>query len=845
MSTRAVPFGKYHLLERVNVGGMAEVYKGKMVGVEGFEKLLAIKRILPNIAADKDFITMFIDEAKISVQLTHSNIAQTFELGRINDTYYIALEYVPGRDLRALYEKTRKRSEVVPHELACYVMSRVAEGLDYAHRKKDAAGRELGIIHRDISPQNVLVSYEGEVKLIDFGIAKAANKMMKTQAGILKGKFGYMSPEQVRGVPLDRRSDIFAVGIVLYELLTGDRLFVGESDYSVLEKVRAAHVPRPTNIRRSIPAPLEKIVLRALAKDPDDRYQHASELVADLQRFLLSQERLFTREDLAAYVKGLFPDEFEREKRSLTESVGHDEGTKTGTDTPTGESMEPSFRVTSSGLTGSRPEGAAGRSMPAPPAAPYIESRGERRGSSAGRPSTTVRPEPRKAERPTIRSKRSVSTDEEATATATNPVGGDLDATLPPTPLSALPPLVELEEMTPTPDQRMRDELFVGGGEQTHVARDLRSEMKTDAIRVPVTPTQSMPKVSGRLPPPIRMDEFEDEATRTAPSAAASRPRALFDTSEETDGDRTRAGYSPRRVQPGVEHRPSSLLTRQNASPRGQWTIVPITVAVALVLGFLSMRAAQHRWPFATIARQEDDLAAQAVEPIVEELPLATLRVVTDPPDAQLLLDGKLVKPGGDEPFVTEHLAADRAHTLLARKDGFDDATREVTVKAGDSRQVDLTLDPNSFVLSVTTEPSGATILIDGRGYAKTPEKIGTLETGEHTVRVELKCYMPVEETITLDADRTLSFKLKPMPGECLAPRAQAAKASTGVLHLISRPPAYVTVDGRDIGRMTPLRDFQLPAGPHTLRLEADGRSKTLEIDVVPGRAVTKIEVLR
>src|SRR4051812_172823 len=147
---------------------MAEVYRAKMLGVEGFEKQLAIKRILPAISSDKDFINMFIDEAKISVQLNHANIAQTFELGRINDTYFIALEYVPGRDLRAVFERMRRRGEVVPPELACYAVSRFCEGLDYAHRKKDVNGRDLGIIHRDISPQNILVSYEGEVKIIDF-----------------------------------------------------------------------------------------------------------------------------------------------------------------------------------------------------------------------------------------------------------------------------------------------------------------------------------------------------------------------------------------------------------------------------------------------------------------------------------------------------------------------------------------------------------------------------------------------------------------------------------------------------------------------------------------------------
>ncbi|MGB9599635.1 MAG: serine/threonine protein kinase, partial [Myxococcota bacterium] len=235
---------------------MAEVFKAKAYGVEGFEKLVAIKRILPNIAEDEEFITMFIDEAKIAVQLNHANIAQIFDLGKIEDTYFIALEYVYGKDLRAIFERLRKRGEIMPIPVACYIITQVCEGLDYAHRKKDSMGRDLNIVHRDVSPQNILVAYEGDVKVIDFGIAKAANKASKTQAGILKGKFGYMSPEQVRGLPLDRRSDIFSLGIIFYEILTGERLFVGESDFSTLEKVRNVEIMPPTAYNRNIPESL-------------------------------------------------------------------------------------------------------------------------------------------------------------------------------------------------------------------------------------------------------------------------------------------------------------------------------------------------------------------------------------------------------------------------------------------------------------------------------------------------------------------------------------------------------------------------------------------------------------
>ncbi len=314
---KPVPFGKYYLLERINVGGMAEVFRAKAFGVEGFERLVAVKRILPNIAEDKEFIRMFVDEAKISVQLNHANIAQIFDLGVVDTSYYIALEHIHGRDLRAIFDRSRQHGEPMPVAQACFVIMKICEGLDYAHNKRDQGGKELGLVHRDVSPQNILVSFEGEVKLIDFGIAKAAGKGSKTQAGILKGKFGYMSPEQVRGLPIDRKSDIFSCGIVLYELLTGERLFVGESDFSTLEKVRNVEILPPSTYNRKIPDELERIVLKALAKDTEDRYQNAIDLHDELQAFVYTAGEFYSRKDLAAWMKKTFGKEIDEEAAKL------------------------------------------------------------------------------------------------------------------------------------------------------------------------------------------------------------------------------------------------------------------------------------------------------------------------------------------------------------------------------------------------------------------------------------------------------------------------------------------------------------------------------------------------
>ncbi len=321
-----VPFGKYLLLDRISVGGMAEVFRAKSYGVEGFEKVIAIKRILPAMGEDKDFIKMFIDEAKIAGQLSHANICQIFELGKITGSHFIAMEYIWGKDLLQIQNRLRKVGQVMPVGMACYVISKVCEGLDYAHRKKDAMGRPLEIIHRDCSPQNVLVSYEGEVKIIDFGIARAASRSSRTNAGVLKGKFGYMSPEQVRGLPLDHRSDLFALGTCFYESLTGERLFLGESDFSTLEKVRNADVRPPSQLNQNIPPEVEALVMRALARDPKTRFESGAEMHAELQAFLTRQSVPFTSKSLADWLRSAFRDDLDREKQQMEDykRVGRD-----------------------------------------------------------------------------------------------------------------------------------------------------------------------------------------------------------------------------------------------------------------------------------------------------------------------------------------------------------------------------------------------------------------------------------------------------------------------------------------------------------------------------------------
>ena len=315
MVKKPIPFGKYLLLERVNVGGMAEVFVAKAAGAGA--GVVAVKKILPTMAEDVEFITMFLDEARISVRLSHPNVVSVFDLGKVDDSFFIAMEYISGRDLRTLQERYAQRRELMPTAQAAYLVAKVCEGLDYAHSATDEKGRPLNVIHRDVSPQNVLVGYDGRVKVIDFGIAKAANRSQKTQAGILKGKFGYMSPEQVRGLTLDGRSDIFAVGVLLYELLTGEKLFMGESDFSTLEKVRAAHVPSPRQFNPAITPELERVMFKALARERDDRYARAGELRDALLPFTANGARSYTDRTLSAWMQEAFAAEIANERAKM------------------------------------------------------------------------------------------------------------------------------------------------------------------------------------------------------------------------------------------------------------------------------------------------------------------------------------------------------------------------------------------------------------------------------------------------------------------------------------------------------------------------------------------------
>lgn len=327
---RATPtkIGKYKLLDCIAVGGMAELYRGLIHGDHGFSKLIAIKRLLPHMADENNVVTSFIDEARLAALLNHKNIVQIYDFGSMDGNYFIAMEYLFGKDLHALIRKSRELGRKPGIENSLFIISQVCEGLEYAHKLKDLQGNPLNIIHRDVSPQNIFINYGGEVKIIDFGIAKASTQSTKTQPDAIKGKIAYMSPEQAEGRPIDHRSDIYATGILLYELLTGTRLFNGDA-IEIFSQVREAQFEPPENIVTNLPPELYMIMHRALAMDPEQRYQTNAEMYVDIESCIQKYSLRQTSQGLALFMRELYTDDIVTEELQIREVTRSDSDVET------------------------------------------------------------------------------------------------------------------------------------------------------------------------------------------------------------------------------------------------------------------------------------------------------------------------------------------------------------------------------------------------------------------------------------------------------------------------------------------------------------------------------------
>ncbi len=318
---KAQQLGRYHLLDRIAFGGMAEIYRARTWDTRGQPHLVAVKRVLAHLAEDDDFIQMLIDEAKIASLLRHPNVAQVYEFSRAHGEYFIAMEHVDGKDMRSVLERCRQKRRPMAPEHAAYVAAEIAAALQAAHTAVDRRGRPLQIVHRDVSPSNVICSYAGEVKLCDFGIAKATLSKVQTKTGVIKGKVKYMSPEQALGRKLDHRSDLFSLGACLYEMLTRIPPFTASNEMDLLIKVRDARYRPVAELDPHVPRELEVIVDKCLTRSRAQRYQSAAEVELALREFLRTQVPGYSRSHLGRYVRKMFAVEIERELRMLEEFV--------------------------------------------------------------------------------------------------------------------------------------------------------------------------------------------------------------------------------------------------------------------------------------------------------------------------------------------------------------------------------------------------------------------------------------------------------------------------------------------------------------------------------------------
>ncbi len=743
---------------------------------------------------------------------------------------------------------------------------KACEGLDYAHNKKDANGRDIHLVHRDVSPQNILISYEGEVKLIDFGIAKAAGKASKTQQGILKGKFGYMSPEQVRGLPLDRRSDIFSLGIVLYELLTGERLFIGESDFSTLEKVRNVEILPPSTYNRRISDELERIVLKALAKDVDDRYQNAIDLHDDLQAFMYTAGEFYSRKDLAAWMKRVFVKEMEEESAKLEQyrhmpvppAAPSVQQPMPGVATQPERPRKPTGPIPT--VPPPRPSGAHAI---VPPPAPGKRNSGPMAAVAAAAPAPAA---PARAANGSGAHGSELSWDDEELAT--NIYSAEEEA--------AAAPNVDDDDddaadaiVDDKPDLS-KVELNPNGAPVPH---------HSVVQKLPTAPSQAPPMQAATLPSELRVEERRN-------GAAAGR-RNPFDY------------VLPEHQSAGAVASETPPVAMRNKRPKPIGLMIGGAIAVAAVGLFVA-----------------------AVVVYFNNRP-GTLFITSEPAtNVQVLLDNKRQAVDG----TPATLSLERgSYVLTVQREGYVPWNEQVEIKPGDTTRRRIQLEPlaSGTGFTLVSEPAGAQALLDGRALeGVTPLKVQSVMPGKHKIEVrsslgtwaqevnieagkmlDVRCQLatpkapeptptpqpqappkqvakapepapaklpppprikdePVKTVAAPPVKTTKTAAVAPkkhepsttLPDEDTPPAkapaekpAASASAGDGWLRLGSKPSTSITVDGKDTGLHTPQTKLKLSAGAHRITLTNPQFSikETFSVDIKTGETETVIKDLR
>lgn len=875
--------GRYTLLRRIATGGMAEVYVARSRGISGFEKKVAIKKILPQHSHNERFIDMLVDEAKITVSLTHPNIAQVYELGLDGEeSYFIVMEYVEGRPLNRLMQRVDERNLMtIPIEHAVHVMSEVAKGLDHAHKQKDQRGSPLSIVHRDISPQNVLIAYQGEVKLIDFGIARAEGRIAQTSAGVIKGKLRYLAPEIAAGDEPDHRADIYCCGIVLFEMLTGEAMFAPKSDLEAIEMASQARVRSPRSRNPKVPPDLDDIVMMALRRDRNDRFQQAKHLHEALRRFLNQHYPAFVGNELGDFMQQLFAAEIQQERSldAYAEQVAERRKVEPFADDPTvagqaGELLrsgglregrrqykpivtrvgigieEPRAEVRLIGADGGEPMGIVLASEVNRPA---FQPAGPMRFPATLQPVSPhnllkAGPPTERAPVPHVEIPSSIVPTVKGPPPEPTAVAGEIKAWE-----------VNPSSTAPTPEDLDDD----GGG-------DVQAKGEADA-----RPSKS--ELDSKNP-------FVKDPSNTRHDETSDRVRARtasFRLNEQLEPEPPLPAQPPasppdraaQQLIPTVSSAPKTEVARpsfdrdsQRPRPRGPvWGYVFAFVAVtagggSLIFLGLAPSESNPQKPIVIPSRNSNIPEPMTIQPVRVEVagdadvrferapgpPISsaanllgtiTLRLHPDVP-ATVEVDGAVRVENRRSPILLDRLAANRPHRLRVSANGYAPQETSELVRAGADLALELTLQPGTGTIVVRGALPGSISTdlgrVEGQSIVGVPLDS---EVSVHVIRTGGKEWTEdVRVTSTEPID--LVVPQTPVPSTAPSPAPSPARLPKGSLVVSSRPVSTVYINGKKKG-LTPVK-LRLSAGKYKITLVGpDGERKTTTKAIAPQKTTT------
>ena len=816
-------FGRYILLERIAIGGMAEIFKAKAPGLGGFEKILAIKRLHPRYSQDVDFIDMLIDEARITVQLNHSNIGQIFDLSKVEEDYFIAMEFIDGRDLYRVQKRLRDANQRMPLDAAAFIAMEACSGLDHAHRKRDSRNRPLRIVHRDVSPQNILASFEGDVKVVDFGIAKAQFRAYETEAGIIKGKFYYMSPEQARGESVDHRTDIFSLGIVLYEMVTGELLYKDDDDITLLSRVRRAEIEPAGRFRPELPDDFERIIMKALSRDREDRYPSAQHMQRDLAKYLRRSHSTFNKSRLGALMQQTFHEEFE----------GLDEG-----------SLD-SLRERSEFM---EDEGSLISEI-------HFLDEPELTEQSDGTPSSDLMELP---------SDEFLLLDD-----SSEDFGGLRLPPLAATPVSARPPgqdrkLIEEDDFLDSAPTQAFDNALDNGdmGPGPNSLPPFQDDFKEPAVPVrgkPTVPIQASDSLGSESVMARRLRQNQNSGNEARFDHNATAMLSEDELPREPSVDIKPLLRRSRRHGVGPEIAAPSTIegARVSAQKMKEWfgLGVGIVLVIALSMTVTSLLISDNKDEKTVGTSNALSEGTKATTGSAKNT--ATLAIRSEPSGAKVQVDGRWA-------FETTPTRVEvpigRTVRIRIQQERYKREEREVLLRAGDVKELMVRLERLYGTLTVESSPSGATVYVDGNHLGRTPQTLSKLPLDRPTpLRLVKTGFRDYETLVKWPADesmlnKTIQAKLEPRRLDPpvkkkrasraktkkkrrrsssrrgrSAPSARSSSSSKGFIKVIVKPWGQVFIDGRLVSEEGRLFNHPLAVGRHEVWacIRADRRECT------------------